>query len=94
MVCVCVCVQVDIFSMDLVLYPIHLGSHWCLAVIDNNSHTLSYYDSLGGSGSNCLSVLREYLVAEHRDKKKCELSLQGWRDVVPQVAPPPPPGVL
>lgn len=72
--------------MDLVLYPIHLGNHWCLAAIDNNRHTLSYYDSLGGGGSTCLRVLRKYLVAEHRDKKKSELSLQGWNDVVPQVS--------
>ena len=84
-VCVCVCVQVDIFSMDLVLYPIHLGAHWCLAAVDNNRHTLSYYDSLGVSGLSCLNALREYLVAEHTDKKKSDLSLQNWNDVIPEV---------
>ena len=75
----------DIFLLDLVLYPIHLGTHWCLAVVDNRAHTLSYYDSLGAGGRSCLSTLRKYLVNEHRDKKKTELSLQGWRDVVVKV---------
>ena len=71
--------------MDLVLYPIHLGSHWCLAAVDNKQHTISYYDSLGGRGSSCVAALREYLMAEHTDKKKAELSLQGWRDLSPEV---------
>ena len=43
-VCVCVCVracvrvyilalpQVDVFSFDVVLVPVHLGIHWTLAV--------------------------------------------------------------
>ena len=26
--------KVDIFSMDVILIPVHLGMHWCLAVID------------------------------------------------------------
>ena len=71
--------------MDLVLYPIHLGTHWCLAAVNNNQHTISYYDSLGGHGMSCLAALREYLMAEHRDKKKAELSLERWRDISPEV---------
>ena len=73
--------QVDVFSMDLVLYPIHLGTHWCLAAIDNRQQSLTYYDSLGGRGKSCLAKLRDYLLSEYRDKKKAELSLNGWRDV-------------
>ncbi|CAI8030021.1 Sentrin-specific protease 1 [Geodia barretti] len=67
--------------MDLVLYPIHLGTHWCLAAIDNRQQSLTYYDSLGGQGKSCLAKLRDYLLSEYRDKKKAELSLNGWRDV-------------
>ena len=72
--------KVDIFSIDLLLYPINLGSHWCLAAIHTTRKTLSYYDSLGGGGRSCLETLRQYLVSEHRDKRKTELSLEGWRD--------------
>ena len=82
------CWQVDIFSVDLLLYPIHLGTHWCLAAVDNRHQTVAYYDSLGGRGRSCLNTLRQYLVAEHRDKKKTELSLDGWRDVTAQVSWP------
>ena len=75
----------DIFSFDLLLYPINLGSHWCLAAIHTTRKTLSYYDSLGGRGRSCLETLRQYLVSEHRDKRKTEISLEGWRDIDPGV---------
>ena len=26
--------KVDVFSYDLLLVPVHLGMHWCLAVVD------------------------------------------------------------
>ena len=26
--------KVDIFATDLMLIPVHLGMHWCLATID------------------------------------------------------------
>lgn len=26
--------KIDIFSYDLLILPIHLGNHWCCAVID------------------------------------------------------------
>ncbi len=51
-------VQVDLFSMYLILFPIHLGMHWCLAAADFRSSTLTYYDSLLGGGSSCLSRLK------------------------------------
>uniref|UniRef100_A0A8V5GNC4 Uncharacterized protein n=1 Tax=Melopsittacus undulatus TaxID=13146 RepID=A0A8V5GNC4_MELUD len=40
--------KVDIFSVDLLLVPIHLGVHWCLAVVDFRKKTITYYDSMGG----------------------------------------------
>ena len=26
--------KVDVFSYDILLVPVHLGMHWCLAVVD------------------------------------------------------------
>ena len=53
-----VSVQVDIFAHDLVLLPIHLGTHWCCAAINFGKKQFQYYDSLRGSNGQCLSALR------------------------------------
>lgn len=61
--------KVDIFSHDFLLVPIHLGVHWCLAVIDINCKEIRYYDSMNGNNHECLRALRAYLKEEHADKK-------------------------
>ncbi|KAK9407372.1 sentrin-specific protease 1 [Crotalus adamanteus] len=49
--------KVDIFSVDILLVPIHLGVHWCLAVTDFRKKTITYYDSMGGSNSEACKIL-------------------------------------
>ncbi|XP_066470839.1 sentrin-specific protease 1 isoform X2 [Tiliqua scincoides] len=49
--------KVDIFSVDVLLVPIHLGVHWCLAVIDFRKSTITYYDSMGGMNSEACKIL-------------------------------------
>ena len=61
--------KVDIFSYSLILVPVHLGKHWCLAAIDLNKKAITYYDSLGGDNTACVESLAEYLKVEHLDKK-------------------------
>lgn len=61
--------KVDLFSYDLVCIPIHLGMHWCMAIIDFREKSIRYYDSMGGPNNKCLNALANYLVAEHLDKK-------------------------
>lgn len=70
--------RVDIFAHDLILVPVHLGVHWCLAVIDFRHNTIRYYDSMGGRNPECLEALRKYLQEESRDKKQKELDLSKW----------------
>lgn len=62
--------RVDIFEHDIICVPIHLGMHWCMAIIDLRDNSIRYYDSMGGSNSKCLEALRRYLEVEHMDKKK------------------------
>ncbi|XP_063964493.1 sentrin-specific protease 1-like [Lytechinus pictus] len=70
--------RVDVFTKDLLLVPVHLGMHWCLAVIDFRNKTIIFYDSMGSHNQQCLDALRDYIVSEHADKKKQEYSLDGW----------------
>lgn len=79
--------KVDIFAMDLVLVPVHLGMHWCLAAVDFNKNCISYYDSLKGSNPQCLSALRAYLNEESLDKKKVPFDLNGWKTSSPKDIP-------
>lgn len=70
--------KVDIFSVDVLLVPIHLGVHWCLAVIDFRKRIITYYDSMGGMNSEACKILLQYLKKESLDKKQREFDTNGW----------------
>ena len=38
--------QVDIFDKELLLILIHLGTHWCLPIVDFSLEEFCYYDSM------------------------------------------------
>lgn len=67
----------DIFSHDLMFIPIHLGTHWTLAVVDFKKPGVYYYDSqMTGANKECfLNVLLKYLQDEHKDKKGVDLDV-------------------
>lgn len=70
--------KIDIFAQDIVVVPIHLGIHWCMATINFQSKSVNYYDSMGSENHKCLSALRQYLEDEHLDKKKSRIDLNDW----------------
>lgn len=70
--------KVDIFSHNFVLVPVHLGNHWCLALIDFTNRTISYFDSMGGGQNGCCNILLEYLKQESFDKKKQDFGKEDW----------------
>ena len=61
--------QIDIFSLDKVIVPVHLGSHWCLAVINIRDKRFEYYDSLGGPNAQCFKV---------RKKNSAKIPINFW----------------
>ncbi|KAI9595613.1 hypothetical protein BDF19DRAFT_58982 [Syncephalis fuscata] len=72
--------RVDIFSKDFLIIPVHLGVHWCCAIINFRKKRIEYYDSLFGSNRRCFTLLRDYLEQESLDKKKCSFDQSGWQD--------------
>lgn len=46
----------NIFDMEKLIFPLHLGNHWTLAVADTKAGNVQYLDSLGGTNLNCIEV--------------------------------------
>mmetsp|Transcript_25006 Transcript_25006/g.35018 ORF Transcript_25006/g.35018 Transcript_25006/m.35018 type:complete len:660 (+) Transcript_25006:108-2087(+) len=79
--------KVDVFSLNYVIIPVHLGVHWCLAVINFVDKRFEYYDSMGGPNKAALKAMRNYLIQEYKDKKKQQFDLTGWTDYMPRDIP-------
>ena len=79
--------KVDIFRYSLLLVPVHLGIHWCLATIDINKKTITYYDSMGGNNQACLQALTQYLREEHQTRKGASMDLSNWSQVTAKQIP-------
>ena len=81
--------SVDVFSHRIILWVVHAGgNHWCLALADNPSRTLFYFDSLGGSGDRCLRNIQSYLFQEHMVKHNApvEYRIVRFAGPIPQQA--------
>ena len=79
--------KLNIFEMDVILVPVHLGMHWCLAVIDFKNKQLAYYDSMKGNNMQCLEAMRSYLEAESMDKRKIDFDTSNWDMIIPKDIP-------
>ena len=71
----------DIFSHDLLIIPVHLGMHWCLACVDLRRKAVRYFDSMLGNNNRGLDAILRYLRDEHADKKKQPLDTGDWEAV-------------
>ncbi|KAM9983118.1 hypothetical protein ACTFIZ_005714 [Dictyostelium cf. discoideum] len=80
--------RINLFEMDKIIIPIHLGNHWCLAVINFKAKQFEYYDSLLGSNKECLKKLRKYISDEMENKKKeGAVNLDEFQDYMPKEIP-------
>ena len=75
------CVLWVLRDCDAVLVPVHMGNHWCLAVVNVRGRALEYYDSLGQRGADCLALLRRWLAADARAHGREVPDVAAWRDV-------------
>ncbi len=67
------------------LIPVHLGTHWILAVISMKTQCVLVYDSLMGSYGEADMYIGESLV-QYEDKKKSKLDPTQWKIGVEQIA--------
>ncbi|WWD22827.1 hypothetical protein CI109_107321 [Kwoniella shandongensis] len=76
--------KIDIFGLDVLVFPINLGNmHWTACAINFENKRIEYYDSMGDGTRNRREVfraVREYLDAEHREKKGQPFDFTGWED--------------
>lgn len=80
----------DLFSQRYVFIPVNMtNTHWTVVVVNIEKKIISYYDSMGGSGSQYLKTILKYLKDEKLDKLKENLNEDQWklidmRDTIPQ----------
>ncbi|KAI8823530.1 uncharacterized protein EV422DRAFT_359246 [Fimicolochytrium jonesii] len=79
--------KIDIFALDYVIVPVHLGNHWTCSVLNFKEKRVEYYDSLHGSAANVLRIMRSYLEQESMDKKKQKFDFSAWTDYAPRDCP-------
>lgn len=73
--------NIDLFSFDILLVPLHASMHWCLAVVDLRTRHLAYYDSLNTAvydQTGCLELLQQYLEDESQHKRNHGLDWENW----------------
>ncbi|KAK0208494.1 hypothetical protein DFS33DRAFT_1303966 [Desarmillaria ectypa] len=71
----------DIFAKDMVLIPVnHNNMHWTAAAINFRRKRIESYDSMNMNRQLVFKLLRHYLDAEHRNKKKKPFDFTGWED--------------
>ena len=64
----------DVLQDRLLLFPIHLETHWCLASVCPGKQQIVYYDSLQGYSTTCMRNLYQYMQCvsaglEHSDSQ-------------------------
>ena len=68
---------------DMVLVPVFMGNHWCLAVVNIRDHKFEFYDSLGTNDAPCLPTLRMWLIAEKNERHPAEeMDIESWPEVI------------
>ena len=78
----------NISALDVLVIPIHKGTHWVCVVAFMKKKRICFYDSLGGSGKHYLKNIRKYIGDEltcndpgmdrKEKKRKGKELMEGW----------------
>jgi len=79
--------KVDIFAMNYILIPVHLGMHWCLCVANMKDQVITYYDSMGGRNEACVEAVRKYVNDESMAKRQTGIKFSEWKLVIEEDIP-------
>lgn len=73
--------KIDIFAYDIMIIPVHVINHWCLAIINFYDKVIRYYNSQSlSNNTHILGKLSAYLQYESRDKKKAAFVNSDWKE--------------
>ena len=65
----------QLFKKRLLIFPVHLGNHWCLISVDPYKRIISLYDSLGKGNASLMNTVETFLVMEAMNK---EVAADSW----------------
>ena len=74
-------------EMDKIVFPVHLGNHWTLAVINLRDKAFEYYDSLLHPNQDVIDSMKAWVVDEMRENRSEEWDVSSWSIHVPQDIP-------
>ena len=66
-------------DFDLLLFPINRYHHWSLAVVDQRSNMIEYFDPLKFGDNGVTDIVRDYLINEHLYYKGRLLPKTHWQ---------------
>ncbi|KAI6196738.1 ULP-PROTEASE domain-containing protein [Aphelenchoides besseyi] len=70
--------DVNLFEYDLVFVPLHLGAHWCLAMVDNKTRQLRFFNSMNRNGQEYLELIHDFLQKESTAKYESKYTVDDY----------------
>ncbi|TPX41070.1 hypothetical protein SeMB42_g05747 [Synchytrium endobioticum] len=80
-------VKPSLWDQDLVIFPVHVGLHWCCGVINFKQRSIEYYDSMRGGNPKFFMLVRGYLNEESIKSRGVPFDFTEWRDYAPKHIP-------
>uniref|UniRef100_A0A0D9VV62 Ubiquitin-like protease family profile domain-containing protein n=1 Tax=Leersia perrieri TaxID=77586 RepID=A0A0D9VV62_9ORYZ len=71
----------ELVQCEKIFVPVHIGMHWCLAIINMKDRSFQYLDSLGSVDHVVLNILARYIMDELNDKSNIKVDTSSWLEI-------------